>query len=814
MNEKIAQIYINNSSFELDRPFSYLIPENLLEMVQIGSRVLVPFGAGNSKIEGYVVDFSDKSEIKNLKKIYSVVDSQPVFNRMLLELAYWMKDEYMCTLIDSLKCIIPSGTAIKTKKIISLNSNIALNVKGPLQLKVINIIKDYGGVIDFDELKKLVGSNIQTLVKNLTDKNVISIVEKLVQTTKDKTLKIVSLKISSDEARVYSENLPQRFSAQKKIIGILIDNELISSADLINFSQTSYSTLNSLYKKGFIDYGEIELSRDPYSNVTYAQSKPLILTYEQKLAFDKITESIGRGNNEKFLIKGVTGSGKTEIYLQTIDFAIKNGGQAIVLVPEIALTPQMVERFKSRFGEKVAVMHSRLSLGERYDQWKKVRDGEVDVVVGARSAIFAPFDKLKLIIIDEEHETSYKSESKPKYHAKVIAEKRSQLEGCTIVLGSATPSVETYFESTSGKYVLLELKNRVNNFDMPKVKIVDMRKELEDGNRSIFSKALFDELSINLENGQQSILFLNRRGYSTFVSCRACGYVVSCPNCNISLTYHSYNNVLMCHYCGHTQRNPSTCPSCSSKYIKYFGIGTQKVEMEIQKLFPNAKTLRMDVDTTSTKFAHQRILDSFKNDGVDILIGTQMIAKGLDFPNVTLVGVISADTSLNIDDYRAGERTFQLMTQVAGRSGRGQIKGRVVIQTYQPDNFSILTAQKHDYDLFYSEEIKIRKALNYPPFNDIVAIIISHNDNNKLKEISSNIYNDIKLAIDSKKITNNCIIFEPTPAPLSKIKQLYRWRIIIKINNSEEIKSILSNIEKKYYDIANISIDINGINML
>lgn len=785
-----------------------------MEKVQIGLRVLVPFGAGNSKVEGYVADILDETSLKNLKKIYGVVDSQPVFNPKLLNLAFWMRDEYMCTLIDSLRCIIPAGTTIRTKKVVSLDSGFNSEIKGALQLKVTQTINDFGGSIDLEELKEAAGSNILTVVKKLAEKGIINIEESFIQTTKDKTLRVVSLKISNDEARIYLENLPDKFSAQRRIIEILIDNEFISTADLVNFSQSSYSTINSLYKKGIIEYGEVELSRDPYSNINYAQSNPLALTPEQKAAFDKIIESLEDDTSNKFLLKGVTGSGKTEVYLQSIDFAIKKAGQAIVLVPEIALTPQMVERFKSRFGEKVAVMHSRLSLGERYDQWKKVRNGEVDVVVGARSAIFAPFQNLKLIIIDEEHENSYKSESKPKYHAKAIAEKRSQLEGCTIILGSATPSIETYFECTSGKYTLLELKNRVNNFDMPKVEIIDMRKELEDGNRSIFSKTLFEELSENLKNGQQSILFLNRRGYSTFVSCRACGYVVKCPNCNISLTYHAYNNSLLCHYCGHTQKNPSSCPSCSSKYIKYFGIGTQKVEAEVKNIFPNAKILRMDVDTTSTKFAHQRILDSFKNDGIDILIGTQMIAKGLDFPNVTLVGVISADTALNIDDYRAGERTFQLMTQVAGRSGRGQLKGRVIIQTYQPDNFSILTAQKHDFDEFYTEEIKIREALNYPPFNDIIAIIISHIDNNIVKEISSKIYNDLKSKIAGKNPNNEYTVFEPTPAPLSKIKQLYRWRLIIKSKNTENIKRILYEIERNYYERININIDINGVNML
>ena len=814
MSEIIAQIYINNPAFELDRPFSYFVPENLLDKVQIGSRVLVPFGAGNSKVEGYVVFISDETPLKNLKKIYGVVDSNPIFNSNLLELAFWMKEEYMCTLVDSLKCIIPAGTSIRTQKNISLNPNFNSEVKGSLQSKVILTIRNFGGSIDLEALKKIVGSNILTVIKKLSEKEIINIEEKFIQTTKDKTLRVVSLKISNDEARVYLENLSEKFITQKKIIDILIDNEFISTTDLINFSQSSYSVLNSLYKKEIIEYNEIELSRDPYSSISYIESKPLELTLEQKTTFDKIVSSLKTGMTEKFLLKGVTGSGKTEVYLQTIDYAIKNGGQAIVLVPEIALTPQMVERFKSRFGDKVAVMHSRLSLGERYDQWKKVRNGEVDVVVGARSAIFAPFNNLKLIIIDEEHETSYKSESKPKYHAKAIAEKRCQIEDCTIILGSATPSIETYFECSIGVYTLLELKNRVNNFDMPKVEIVDMRKELEDGNRSIFSKVLFEELSINLENRQQTILFLNRRGCSTFVSCRACGYVVNCPNCNISLTYHSYNNTLMCHYCGHSQKNPTTCPSCSSKYIKYFGIGTQKVEIEVQKAFPNAKILRMDVDTTGKKFAHQKILDSFKNDGIDILIGTQMIAKGLDFPNVTLVGVISADTSLNIDDYRAGERTFQLMTQVAGRSGRGKIKGRVVIQTYQPDNFSILTAQNHDYDAFYSNEIKIREALNYPPFNDIISIIISHDDNDIVKETSNIIFCNLKSEFAGEKSNNEYIIFEPAPAPLSKIKQLYRWRIIIKTKNTSNIKHILLNIEKKYYEKANISIDINGINML
>lgn len=810
---KTADIIVNNTSVELDRTFSYLIPKGMEKSIEIGFRVLVPFGKANNKIEGFVVDIHDldTENIINLKEISDLVDAYPIFDKKMLQLAKWMKRSYMCTLLECLKCIIPTGIGIKTTKYLAVNNSFSEKLS-PKQTEVIKILAGLTEISQDELIKNYKVS--PAMLKKLVDIGAINVENKISSSVKDKLQKIASLNISIDEANVLLGSMPDKSYAQKRVISLLIDNECIMVSDLVTLADTSYSTVNSLYKKGIIDVEEIEIFRDPTGDRVYKSTVPHKLTDEQSNALLLINESVGKGLNENILIHGITGSGKTEVYLQSIDNVIKNGFQAIVLVPEISLTPQMVERFKSRFGDSVAVIHSKLSLGERYDQWKKIKNGQVSVVVGARSAIFAPFNKLKLIIIDEEHEPSYKSESKPKYNAIEIAQKRAELENCVVVLGSATPSINTYYKAQCKKYKLVKMLNRVNQCILPTVEIIDMRKELEDGNRSIFSRMLYDELVANIKNNEQSILFLNRRGFSTFVSCRQCGLVLKCPNCNISLTYHSYNNRLMCHYCGYEIRNPSTCPSCQSKYIKYFGTGTQKVEEEIRRILPNASVLRMDVDTTGTKHSHQRILDTFRDQNINILIGTQMIAKGLDFPNVTLVGVISADISLNIDDFRASERTFQLLTQVAGRAGRGEKQGRVVIQTYQPDSFSILSAKYHDYNTFYSGEISIRESLVYPPFSEIVSIIVSHSDNETARAVTGEINNHLKKELAQVLDTNIYIIFAPTPAPLSRIKQMYRWRILIKVNTTEGIKEILRETEKQFYNKANINIDINSNNMM
>jgi len=514
------------------------------------------------------------------------------------------------------------------------------------------------------------------------------------------------------------------------------------------------------------------------------------------------------------LIHGITGSGKTEVYLQLISHCFEMGKKAIMLVPEIALTPQMVERFVSRFGKRVAVMHSRLSLGERFDQWKLISEGKVDVVVGARSAIFAPIENLGLIVIDEEHEGSYKSESMPRYNAKEVAQKRCEINGALLLYGSATPSVDTYYRATQREIKLIEMRSRPNTAQLPSVELVDMRLELENGNRSPFSSRLMEELNKNSGNNQQSILFLNRRGFSTFVFCRNCGYTMKCPECNIALTFHSKNNRLICHYCGFTVKNPTKCPSCESGNIRYFGIGTQKIEEEIKQRLPDSSVLRMDTDTIGYKNAHEEILNRFKNENINIMVGTQMIAKGHDFPNVTLVGVLVADSMLNIGDFRSSERTFQLLTQVAGRAGRGDIGGRVIIQTYNTEEYSILAACHQDFIGFYKQEILIRKRLDYPPFSNIAIVTFSGRKDRAIFEISKSIKPELM-----EKCTSDFEVLGPSRCPIPKIANKYRWRLVIKAKNIELLVDELTKMSDRIWKKAKdedimMSIDINPYNML
>lgn len=489
---------------------------------------------------------------------------------------------------------------------------------------------------------------------------------------------------------------------------------------------------------------------------------------------------------------------------------------AIVLVPEISLTPQMLDRFISRFGkEKIAVLHSKLSIGEKYDEWNKIKEGKAKIVIGARSAIFAPVTNLGIIIIDEEHDSSYKSEANPKYDAKQVAKYIAKQNNCPLVFGSATPDINTYYKAkTLGKIELLELTKRANNSSLPKVSIIDLKQELANGNRSMLSRELYQEIEENLKQKRQTILFLNRRGYSTFIMCRDCGYTVKCKNCNISLTYHSYEKKLKCHYCGYEQEIVKVCPECHSEKIRYFGTGTQKLEQEIIKQFPNAKTIRMDVDTVTKKNSHEEILNKFKNENIDILIGTQMVVKGHHFPNVTLVGVIAADSSLNIDDYRANERTFQILTQVAGRAGREQLEGNVIIQTYNPENFAIQCAKEQNYDKFYNTEIALREQLKYPPFSDIILIGFSSLNENEVKQIAEKTYQYFRKMFNTEEFN----VLKPMPSPIDKIQNRFRWRIIIKGIMTENANGILNEYLQKFYNCTykntKVTIEINPNNMM
>ena len=565
----------------------------------------------------------------------------------------------------------------------------------------------------------------------------------------------------------------------------------------------------SLYKLNkLIEHGLIKSEKEivfRYNTREYNKDVEKKLTAEQSMAIEAIEDS----EENLILLKGVTGSGKTEVYMRLVEKVLTEGKSAIVLVPEIALTPQMIERFKGRFGSNVALFHSKLSDGERFDEWYRVKEGKASLIIGARSAIFLPARKLGLIIIDEEHENTYKSDQNPKYQTKEVAEFISKLKGCKVILGSATPTIESYYRAISGEMKLVELNHRIDNRPMPEMKLVDMREELRSGNKSIFSRRLYASMQQKLEKGEQIILFLNRRGFSTFVSCRSCGYVFDCENCDISMTYHQ-NGFLVCHYCGKTKKQPNLCPKCGSKYVKFFGAGTERVEEEVRKYLKNAKILRMDVDTTRAKDSHEKIYNAFKSGEADILIGTQMVSKGLDFPNVTLVGILSADMSLNLPDYRAAERSFQIITQVAGRAGRGEKEGEVIVQTYTPEHYSLQYAKKYDYEDFYEKEFTIRAMMGYPPFGRILLINGIGKNEDELKKQMIFLGKKVK---EKAEEFGGLEVLGPTPCIIYKIKENYRWQIIVKgefsSKFSKSIKDLLYDKANNVYNDIRVSMDIN-----
>lgn len=695
-----------------------------------------------------------KEESKYKLKSISEVEEKKYLSKENIELSKLMSNRYFCNISDCIKLMLPPGTTSK-------------NISNRVNDKVANFIYL---IKDEDEIKK----DIETK------------------------------KLKSDK--------------QIRALNFLFDNGEVISSDLQMFADVSNAVLKTLEKNGYIEIVEKEVERNPFIHKVLEKSSNLELTDEQTEAFDKINDCIKNKKYKEFLLFGVTGSGKTEVYIQLIEEVLKENKTSIMLVPEISLTPQTVDRFISRFGEeKVAVLHSKLSVGERYDQWKKIERGEAKIVIGARSAMFAPVKDLGIIIIDEEHDESYKSETSPRYNVKDIASYLAKKNNIPVVLGSATPDIKTYYRALNGNIELLELTKRANKSSLPEVEIVDLRNELAQGNKSMISTKLYGLMQENLKNKKQTILFLNRRGFSTFIMCRDCGYTAKCKNCNITLTYHLHENKLKCHYCGYETNAISVCPVCKSTNIRYFGTGTQKLEEEVKKLFPEATTIRMDVDTVTKKNSHEEILNSFRNDGIDILIGTQMVVKGHHFPNVTLVGVIAADSSLNIDDYRASERTFQILTQVAGRAGRGKDKGSVIVQTYNPDHFTIECAKQQDYKKFYDTEIELRKQLRYPPFYDIILIGISGKTKKEVENASNNIYNLLNEVSEKYKMQ----LFKPVPAPIDRIKNKIRWRIIVKCKLNEQIIQELNKALNdtntylsKNKNMSRIIIDINPTNMM
>lgn len=818
----IAKVMLTNAGYALSREFDYLIPDVLADKAAVGMRVIVPFGARNSSAEGLIVNICDSSDVKKIKPIQKIIGDEPVCTEEQIELCLWMQKKYLCSFSQSYKQVRPPRMSAKIRLWLVLRSDFEITEETkltPTQKKIVDELKKRDGAADYNELAECIdGRGLKSAAYALSDIGAVELCENIRDSVGIKFIRKAKLECSIDDGyAIADEMFARRAHVQANMLLALCDCGDMTCADLVAAADGSYASLNSLCEKGLVSIYKEQIVREAYDSGKYGSTGAYIPTEEQKPIIEYLNGLIDKSKYEKILLRGVTGSGKTEVFLQAIEHCISLGKQAIMLVPEISLTPQMVERFVGRFGERVAVMHSGLSLGERFDQWSRMKSGEVCVVVGARSAVFAPFDNIGIIILDEQHESSYKSDTAPRYHAADVAMKRGQTYGAPVLLASATPEISTYYRALSGEYTLFEMNKRYNENAMPKARIVDMRSELFDlHNNSPISIRLQEEIRLNLERGEKTVLFLNRRGYNTFVSCRECGAVMECENCSIAMTYHKKTDKLVCHYCGMTVDNIKVCPECGSKYVKFFGTGTQKIEDDLKQLFPEARVLRMDFDTTSGKGGHEMILDKFKRGEADILLGTQMVTKGLDFPEVTLVGVLAADTSLNVDDFRASEKCFSLITQVCGRAGRGEKEGRAVIQTYQPQNRTINFAKEQNYVDFYENEIIYRNHMDYPPFCDIVCILLSGDDEAEVANEIDNI--GVVLEQEQKAKPSEIIkILGPAPAPIHRIKNKFRYRVIIKVRDSEAILSLLSRINEGHEKsrVKNmISIDINPNNMI
>ena len=783
MSFLIAEVIVDVSTYHVDRPFDYQVPVEWVSVIELGSRVKVPFGPRN--VLGFVVGLKKETDVplNKLKAINQILDMEPVLTEEMLRMAKWLKNDTICYEIDALQVMLPSALRAKYEKMIKLQQGQQL----PLEVQAIFGKRQRANFKEFER------AGLLPLLKQLVAENIVSIENVVKQQGNVKEIRMVQ--ITADQ-QLIERALEQssRAAKQRLLLQWMCQHlgEIFTPQQICDEARVSISVLEAVIDKGAAQFIQEEVFRDPFTKEV-SRTHALQLTSEQQVALQAITTAMDQQIAQTFLLHGVTGSGKTEVYLQAIQKVLEEGKEAIMLVPEISLTPQMTERFRSRFGEMVAVMHSGLSVGEKYDEWRKIQQGKVKVVVGARSAIFAPFTNIGLIILDEEHESTYKQEDSPRYHARDVAIWRSEFYNCPIILGSATPALESFARAKKGVYKLLSLKHRALHQALPTVFIADMREELRQGNRSMFSQSLIEAIRLRLEKKEQMVLFLNRRGYSSFVLCRDCGTVVQCPNCDISLTYHRTTEKLKCHYCGYEEHVPQICPQCQSDHIRYFGTGTQKVEEELYKLFPEARVLRMDVDTTKHKGAHEEILETFGAGHADILLGTQMIAKGLDFPNITLVGVLSADTSLHLPDYRAAERTFQLLTQVSGRAGRHDKLGEVIIQTYTPEHYAIDLAKTQEYEPFYEREMFLRRRSNYPPYYFVALIQLSHEDVMMAAEYAGRVADWLR-----GNLSNQVAIIGPTTASIARLQNRYRYQCLIKYKIEPNLIPVLQRLLAMY----------------
>ena len=782
----IARVAVEKAAYSFDKEFSYLVPDAFAACCVVGKRVLVPFGRGNSRRQGIVTELAKSENTEGFKELLSVLEDEPVMSEKMLGVARFMKEHYFCTLYDAVKTMLPAGINYRVTTVYGAAKAEDVEPEDDEQRRIYGYLLKKRGAVKLEKILDDFALSDSTVLDEMVRDGLLYKSDQAFRKVNDAVMKMAALSPQTDLSEV------KLTPKQREIAELLELSGAASVKELRYFTGVSASVIDSLFKKGIIYFFDEEVFRTEELRADETAGE-IELSSEQQAACDDLFREYSEEKAHVSLLYGVTGSGKTSVFLKLIERAVPDGKGIIVMVPEISLTPQFVAQFAGRFGEKIAVFHSALSLGERLDAYKRVKKGLAQIVIGTRSAVFAPFEDLGLIIMDEEQEYSYKSESAPRYHAREIAMFRCSQNNGLLVLSSATPSVETYYYAKSGRYSLNTLTKRYGAAVLPDVITADMNNEIQSGNASGFSDVLLQNIEYNLEHGRQSILLLNRRGHNPFVTCTQCGEAVTCPNCSISLTYHSRNNRLMCHYCGYSLPYRNECPTCHAKSLRMGGSGTQKAEEDIAKIFPDARILRMDTDATSSKSSYEKMISAFSRGDYDILVGTQMVAKGLDFPNVTLVGVLNADQMLYADDYRSYERTFSLLTQVVGRSGRGKDKGLAVIQTYTPDNLIIAMAAKQDYDAFFNTEITVRQAMLYPPFADI-CLVGFVGENQALTLRAANAFLGEFSGLASREYPSLPIrVLGPSPATVVKVSNKFRYKIMIKCRNNKAFRQLLSS---------------------
>ncbi len=795
----VIEVIVDVPTMQTDHPFEYQIPEEMVNIIQPGMRVQVPFGSRN--LLGYVISPA-KTEADfagELKPITALLDDEPVLNAEMLQLGKDMAKQNFCFLVEAYHTMLPNLLKVNYEKFFLPTPEISY--------------LDHQQY--FDDLSEIAWSDaekrgILTELIALKNKGHLSIDYRVEDRKRYKTEKWVQPLMDFDQLEEEVTSIRKTAKKQLALVEVLmeLDGKKVPAKYLRDEFDLHTATLKSGAEKGWLKLYDQQVNRDPYADIAIEKSEKLSLQAQQEAAFNAVKEAMDNQEDRVFLLQGVTGSGKTEVYLQLIQEALDKDKEAILLVPEISLTPQMVNRLKSRFGNQVAVLHSQLSTGEHFDEWRKLKKGQARIAVGARSSIFAPLDNIGLIILDEEHESTYKQSDNPRYHAREVAKWRAAYHHSPVILGSATPSLESRARAQNGVYQLLEMPERSNQKPLPPVEIIDMREEFKHKNYYQFSRQLRDQMQATMDRGEQVALMLNRRGFANFMQCRDCGYTFQCPNCDVSLTYHYHDKQLQCHYCGYNEARPQRCPDCGQTHLREFGTGTEKVEQEINELFPNKTVARMDMDTTRRKGSHERILKQIADKKADILLGTQMIAKGLDFPNITLVGIINADTTLYLPDFRAAERTFQLLTQMSGRAGRGDLDGQVFIQTYNPDHYALTLAKDHDYDRFYQTEMQYRKLNQYSPYYFTVRFTISNFDDHTTQATAAKVAAILQRAdIQATKVIG------PAQSTISRINNQYYYQLLYQHRGNQAIQAVLQEIQEKAQDWSKdkiyVSIDVD-----